>query len=207
MTMLSFHPVKAVTSAEGGIVTTGDPELRDRLLSFRNHGLVRDPEKLRERDQGGWYYEQQELGFNYRLSDVHSALGRSQMGKLDRFIEARNAIAERYREWLAEVEQLELAPAAPSGSLHAYHLFVVRHREGAAARRRLYDGLREREILAQVHHVPVHLHPWYRDRYGYGPGLCPEAESYYAGCLSLPCFPDLSEADQRRVVEAVKELV
>lgn len=207
MTTLSFHPVKAVTSAEGGIVTTRDPRLRERMLSFRNHGLVREPAKLRERDQGGWYYEQQELGFNYRLSDVHSALGRSQMLKLDGFIEARNAIAARYREWLAEVEQLELAPAAPAGSLHAYHLFVVRHREGVAARRRLYDGLREREILAQVHHVPVHLHPWYRDRYGYGPGLCPEAESYYAGCLSLPCFPDLSEVDQRRVVEAVKELV
>lgn len=207
MTMLSFHPVKAVTTAEGGVVTTRDSELRDRLRRFRNHGITRDRNCLRETGEGGWYYEQQELGFNYRLSDVHSALGRSQLNKLTRFIEARNAIASRYREWLADIAELELPPEAPDGSTHAYHLFVIRHREGADARRRLYDGLREREILAQVHHIPVHLHPYYRDRYGYGPGLCPAAEDYYSSCLSLPCFPALTEADQSRVVDAVRELV
>jgi UDP-4-amino-4,6-dideoxy-N-acetyl-beta-L-altrosamine transaminase len=207
MTMLSFHPVKAVTSAEGGIVTTRDAELRDRMLRFRNHGINRDAASFRDREQGGWYYEQDDLGFNYRLSDLHSALGRSQMAKLDGFIEARNAIADRYREWLADIEAIELPPEAPAGSRHAYHLFVIRLRGGADARRRLYDQLREREILAQVHHVPVHLHPYYRDRYGYEPGLCPDAEAYYASCLSLPCFPALTSDDQRTVTDAVRELV
>ena len=193
--------------AEGGIVTTRDPRAARAPAPLPQARDRPRPRLLASRRQGGWYYEQQELGFNYRLTDVHSALGRSQLGKLDRFIERRNAIAARYREWLADIEQLELPPAAPDGSTHAYHLFVVRHREGADARRRLYDGLREREILAQVHYIPVHLHPYYRERYGYGPGLCPEAERYYSGCLSLPCFPALTEADQSRVVDAVRELV
>jgi UDP-4-amino-4,6-dideoxy-N-acetyl-beta-L-altrosamine transaminase len=207
MVVFSFHPVKTVTSAEGGIVTTRDPELRDRMRVFRTHGMVRDPANLRDRDQGGWYHEQQVLGFNYRLSDVHSALGHSQLAKADRFVEARNAIAGRYREAFADVEELELAPEPPADSIHARHLYVVRHRGGAEPRRRLYDGLREQDIFCQVHYLPVHLHPYYRDTYGYGPGDHPEAERYYAGCLSLPCFPTLSEPDQRRVVDAVRELV
>jgi UDP-4-amino-4,6-dideoxy-N-acetyl-beta-L-altrosamine transaminase len=207
MVVFSFHPVKTVTSAEGGVVTTRDADLRDRMLTFRTHGMVRDPDRLRERDQGGWYHEQQELGFNYRLSDVHSALGRSQMSKVDRFVDARNAIAARYREWLGGIEALELPPEPPPGSVHARHLFVIRHRDGSEARRQLYDRLRERDIFCQVHYLPVHLHPYYRDNYGCRPGDFPEAEAYYAGCLSLPCFPDLGEPDQRRVVDAIRELV
>jgi perosamine synthetase len=202
MAVFSFHPVKAVTSAEGGVVTTRDPELRERLAQFRNHGFARG-ERLAE--DGGWLYEQRVLGFNYRLSDVHSALGRSQMAKLDEFVRRRNEVAARYREWLGDVEAIELPPAADEGSLHAYHLFAIRHREGPDARRRLYDRLREGAILAQVHYIPVYHHPWYRDRFGYEPGLCPEAERYYEGCLSLPCFPGLSEEEQRTVVEAVRE--
>jgi UDP-4-amino-4,6-dideoxy-N-acetyl-beta-L-altrosamine transaminase len=207
MAVFSFHPVKTVTSAEGGVVTTRDPELRDRMMGFRTHGMVRERDRLREADHGGWYHEQQELGFNYRLSDVHSALGRSQMSKVDRFITARNAIAARYREWLGDLGALELPPEPPPGATHARHLFVIRHRDGSQARRSLYDGLREREIFCQVHYLPVHLHPYYRDNYGYGPGDFPEAEDYYAGCLSLPCFPDLGEDDQRRVADAIRELV
>jgi perosamine synthetase len=204
MAVFSFHPVKAIAAGEGGMVTTRDERLRDRLRSFRNHGFAVDPATM-TRNDGGWYREQHELGFNYRLSDIHSALGRSQMRKLDAFVAARNAVVDRYREWLADVEEIELGPAAPAGQLHAYHLFVIRVRAGAQARRRLYDFLREREIYAQVHYLPVYLHPWYARTYGYAAGLCPEAEHYYDECLSLPCFPTLSEADQRTVVEAVKE--
>src|SRR4029077_17380108 len=102
-----------------------------------------------------------------------------------------------------DLEQLELAPGAPAGHRHAHHLFVVRHRDGAPARRRLYDGLHMRGILAQVHYAPVYLHPWYRDTYGYREGLCPAAESYYAGCLSLPCFPALADREQEQVARAV----
>jgi dTDP-4-amino-4,6-dideoxygalactose transaminase len=206
MTVFSFHPVKLIAAGEGGMVTTRDPELRLRLEEFRTHGMVRDPARLTRPEEGGWYSEQQELGYNYRLSDIHAALGRSQLRKLERFVTARNRLAARYDAALADVAALELAPAAPAGSRHGYHLYVVRHRDGAPARRRLYDGLRERGIAPQVHYLPVHMHPWYEQTFGYGPGLCPEAERFYAGCLSLPCFPALSDADQDRVVEAVREL-
>jgi UDP-4-amino-4,6-dideoxy-N-acetyl-beta-L-altrosamine transaminase len=206
MAVFSFHPVKAITSGEGGMVTTNDDELRDRLRLFRTHGIAKNAE-LMSRVDGGWYQEQLELGFNYRLSDIHSALGRSQLRRLDEFIECRNEIAARYRQGLSDVEALELCPPAPAGSRHAYHLFVIRHRDGADARRRLYDGLRERGIQTQVHYLPVHLHPWYRERYGYGPGLCPEAERYYAGCLSIPCYATLSEETQNQVIDAIRSLV
>lgn len=207
MAVFSFHPVKTVTSAEGGMVTTRDPELRQRLLDFRTHGMVRDEDRLRRPDEGGWYMEQQMLGFNYRLSDLHSALGTSQLAKLEPFLARRNQIAARYRAALAGVPQLVLAPEPGAGERHGRHLYAVRHRDGAPARRRLYDGLRDRGILAQVHYLPVYLHPWYRDSFGLCPGLCPHAEEYYAGCLSLPCYPLLSDAEQDSVLAAVLELV
>ncbi len=202
MSVFSFHPVKAVTTGEGGAVTVRDPSLRDRLLAFRTHGLTKDPGRLERPTEGGWYMEQHELGFNYRITDLQCALGTSQLGKLERFTEARNAVAERYREALRDVDGLRLPPAAPPGARHAYHLFVVWVRD----RRALYDALRERGILAQVHYLPVYLHPYYRETYDYAPGLCPEAEAYYAGCLSLPCFPSLTEAEQDTVIAAVREL-
>ncbi len=206
MAVFSFHPVKTVTSAEGGIVTTRDPVLRQRLVSFRTHGMVRAPARLIRPDEGGWYMEQQALGFNYRLSDVHSALGISQLAKLEQFLERRNEVAERYREGLGDLERLALAPEPRPGEIHGRHLYVVVHRGGAPPRRQLYDGLRERDILAQVHYLPVYLHPYYRETYGYEPGLCPHAEDYYAGCLSLPCYPTLTAEQQDAVIAAVREL-
>jgi dTDP-4-amino-4,6-dideoxygalactose transaminase len=205
MTVFSFHPVKAIASGEGGMVTTRDERLRDRLRVFRTHGITKDANLLSHVD-GGWYQEQVELGFNYRLSDIHSALGRSQLRRLDEFIDRRNAVAARYREALGDLDRLELCPPAPAGSRHAYHLFVIRHRDGAQARRRLYDELRTRGILTQVHYLPVYLNPWYQARFGYGPGLCPEAERYYEGCLSIPCYATLSEEDQDRVIDALRTL-
>jgi perosamine synthetase len=205
MAVFSFHPVKTITSGEGGMVTTRDSDTAQRLREFRTHGMVKDPSRL-ERREGGWHYEQHDLGYNYRLTDLQSALGLSQLGKLERFVTRRNELATRYRQLLGDLEQLELAPAAPSGERHAHHLFVVHHRDGAPARLRLYEGLQARGIMVQVHYAPVYLHPWYRDTYGYGAGLCPTAESYYAGCLSLPCFPALSDSAQDQVVRAVREL-
>jgi UDP-4-amino-4,6-dideoxy-N-acetyl-beta-L-altrosamine transaminase len=201
MAVFSFHPVKSITTGEGGMVTTRSEELRDRLAVFRTHGITRNGAS-RERE-GGWYQEQHELGFNYRLSDLQAALGVSQMGRLDDFIAARNRIADRYRVELAGLDAIQLPPAAPPGSRHAHHLFVIRHRGGAQARRELYDALHARGILAQVHHIPVYRHPYY----GGEPGLCAEAERYYAGCLSLPVFPDLTDHQQATVVAAVRELV
>jgi len=205
MAVFSTHPVKAIATGEGGVVTTRSEELRDRLMRFRNHGFVR-PELHRRTGQGGWYREQHDLGFNYRLSDLHSALGRSQLTKLDRFIEQRNAVATRYREWLADIPGLLLPPAAAAGCVHAYHLFVIQC-EDPDRRGALYDGLRGEDIFTQVHYLPVYLHPYYMDTFGYGPGLCPEAEAYYARCLSIPCFPALSRADQQHVVEAIRDLM
>lgn len=206
MAVFSLHPVKAIATAEGGMVTTRDAELAERLRLFRSHGLTKDRSRL-TRDDGPWHQEQHELGFNYRLTDVQSALGRSQLRKLERFIARRNEIADRYRAELADVPGLELPPGAPAGSRHAYHLFVVRTRDGAPARRRLYDELRDREIFCQVHYAPVYLHPWYARTYGYEEGLCPRAEEYYAGCLSLPCFPSLGDEQQGSVIAAVREVL
>jgi perosamine synthetase len=208
MAVFSFHPVKTVTSGEGGIVTTRSEALYQRLQDARSHGITKDPARLaRPDDEGGWYMEQMSLGFNYRITDIQCALGISQMRKLDRFIRRRNEIAARYVRLLADAEALTLAPEPGPGEIHGRHLYVVHHRDGALARRRLYDGLRERGIFAQVHYLPVYLHPWYQQTYGYGAGLCPAAENYYAGCLSLPCFPALTDADQDTVVAAVRELV
>jgi dTDP-4-amino-4,6-dideoxygalactose transaminase len=205
MAVFSLHPVKTITSGEGGMVTTRDAGTARRLREFRTHGMVKDPRRLERPGEGGWHYEQHELGFNYRLTDLQAALGRSQLAKLERFVARRNELAARYRELLGDLQQLELAPAAPARHRHAHHLFVVRHREGAPARRRLYDGLHLRGILAQVHYRPVYLHPWYARTYGYAPGLCPAAEEYYAQCLSLPCFPALSAYQQEQVAAAVRE--
>jgi perosamine synthetase len=207
MAVFSFHPVKAITSAEGGMVTTRSDALAQRLRLFRNHGLTKDPSLLERPDEGAWHQEQQDLGFNYRLTDVQSALGLAQLRKLEAFIRRRNEIAAHYCEQLSGIDVLELPPAAPEGSLHAYHLFVVSHRGGAKARRRLYDGLRGCGIQAQVHYRPVYLHPYYRQTFGYDRGLCPNAEWYYGRCLSLPCFPALSDADIHTVVTTLGEVI
>lgn len=203
MAVLSFHPVKTITTAEGGAVTTRSAERAAALRAFRTHGMTGVAEGG-DRD-GGWYRGQESLGFNYRLSDVHAALGVTQLARLDAFVERRNAIAARYHEALGDLAALTL-PAEPApGDRHGRHLFVVHCRDGAATRRRLYDHLHAHEVLAQVHYLPVYRHPYYEHEHGWAAGACPEAEAYYAGCLSLPCYPDLSDADQDRVVALVRE--
>jgi perosamine synthetase len=206
MAIFSFHPAKAIACGEGGMVTARDEALATALREARNHGFTKDPARL-ERHDGPWYVEQQMLGFNYRLSDVHSALGRSQLERLDAFIQRRNDIADRYRAGLGDLDALALPPAAPSGSRHAYHLFVIRHKDGPDARRTLYTELHARGILVQVHYVPVYLHPYYRHRYAYAEGLCPEVEEYYSSCVSIPCFPALTDAEQDEVILAIRDIV
>jgi perosamine synthetase len=202
MTIHSFHPVKTVTTGEGGAITLRSPELLQRLHDFRTHGMTKDPSRLERPDEGGWYMEQQVLGFNYRITDIQCALGLSQLAKLDRFVARRNAIAARYREAFADLERVRCMPEAGAGELHGHHLFVIH----VPSRRELYDALRSRGIFSQVHYLPVYRHPWYRETYGHAQGLCPAAEDYYAGCLSLPCFPALTDAEQDEVISAVREL-
>lgn len=191
MCTFSFHPVKTVTTGEGGAVTTNDDGLADRLRRFRSHGTVPHPE------HGGWYYEVETLGYNYRITDLQCALGASQLSRLDAFLERRSGLADRYRELLADLP-VTLPPAAPEGSRHAYHLFPVR----LDARRRVYDDMRAAGVGVQVHYVPIYRHPLYADL-GLSPADFPETERAYEGLLSLPLYPDMSEADQDEVVAAL----
>jgi len=197
----SFHPVKPVTTAEGGAVLTDDDEAAARARSFRNHGI----EPASDESAEPWRYAMQNLGFNYRLPDLQCALGRSQLGKLDRFLARRRAIAERYREELADLDEL-LLPEERTGVASGWHLYVVRVTAGAEARRTLYLRLRERGLGVQVHYLPVYLHPYYR-RLGFSPGLCPVAERRASCSLSLPLYPALTDADVDSVVDRVRRAV
>lgn len=191
LSIFSFHPTKHITTAEGGMITSQSKELYEKLLLLRNHGISKDPENLEEH-HGGWYYELQDLGLNYRLSDLQARLGISQLKKVDRWMERRREIAKRYREAFenSSITCLEGVEG------HAYHLFVIRHPE----RKRLYDYLREHQIYCQVHYVPLHIHPFYRKK-GWQKGDLPHTEAYYESCLSLPMYPTLSEEEQSYVIE------
>ena len=187
---LSFHPVKPITTGEGGAVTTNDAALAARLRSFRSHGTAPAPER------GPWAYDVGAAGFNYRLTDLQAALGTSQLLRLERFITRRNELADRYRRLLADLP-VQLPPAAAEGRRHGYHLFAVR----LSDRRRVYDELRSRGIGVQVHYVPLHHHTAFRHLAG--PGDLPETDAAYAGLLSLPMYPAMTDLDQDRVVEAL----
>jgi len=200
MTCFSFHPVKTVTTAEGGAVTTNAPELAERLRRFRSHGMVAKPAA---RGEGGWYYEVEDVGFNYRLTDVQAALGTSQLGKLARFIERRNQLASRYRAQLGDLHadgMLELAPEAPAGTVHGRHLYPIR----VGSRRAVYDALRDADVRAQVHYVPIHLHPTFAAA-GFGRGDFPEAERAYSRLLSLPLYASLSDDEQDHVIGVLRD--
>ena len=188
MTCFSFHPVKPVTTGEGGLVTTNDDELAARLRRFRSHGIVKTAE------QGGWHYDVVEVGMNYRLTDIQAALGLSQLAKLDRFIARRQEIAARYDARLGEVG-IELPPHAPAGAGHGYHLYPVR----VPQRRAVYDSLHAKGIHVQVHYVPIHHHPIYRDT----PCDLPETDRAYEGLLSLPMFPTLTDQMQDTVIDSL----
>lgn len=195
MCCFSFHPVKPITTGEGGIVTTNNEDLAAALRRFRTHDIVPRP------DRGGWCYEIAELGFNYRMTDLHAALGLSQLKKVDRFIDRRNELADRYRTLLADLP-VGLPPAAPDGVLHGYHLFPVL----VPDRHRIFAGLRSAGIGAQVHYVPVHHHPISAD-IGLKPGDLPQCDSLYEQLLSLPIYPSLTDAHQDTVVEELSGLL
>lgn len=206
LTTFSFHPVKTMTTGEGGLVTTEDDELARRLRLFRTHGITR--EGIRPSPtEGSWYYEMQELGFNYRITDFQCALGLSQLGRVDGWVEERNRIAEAYRQLLVGEERIALPPRAPTGSLHGYHLFVVRVLGGPEARLTAFEGLRAAGIGVQVHYIPIYRLPYYRDTLGYPQDACPAAEDYYAGAISLPIFPGMTSADIERVVTELQEVL
>lgn len=203
MTTFSFHPVKAMTTGEGGAVATEDDDLARRLRLFRTHGITKEAMSPGPTD-GGWYYEMQSLGYNYRITDIQCALGLSQLRRLDDWVVARNRIADAYRELLGEEKRIELPPSDSSGGLHAYHLFVIRIRAGAKARLSTFEALRAAGIGVQVHYIPVYRLPYYRDVLGYRQDGYPVTEKVYSGAVSLPMFPAMSMSDVRRVVNELK---
>lgn len=200
MTCLSFHPVKVITTGEGGAVLTDDPDRADAVGTFRTHGMDHEEIDLPGSEvPGGWAYDIHDLGYNYRLSDIHCALGISQLEKLDGFLERRRGIARAYRERLADVEGVRLPPDADWVG-HAYHLFAVR--VPADRRRGIFEALREDGIGAQVHYIPVNMLSAYRER-GHDPEETPRALQAYRELISLPCFPAMDEQDVDRVVSSL----
>ncbi|WP_040262303.1 UDP-4-amino-4,6-dideoxy-N-acetyl-beta-L-altrosamine transaminase [Pseudomonas massiliensis] len=197
MTVFSFHPVKIITTGEGGLVVTRHAGLAERLRRLRSHGMTRDPALMTEPSHGPWYYQQLELGFNYRATDLQAALGVSQLARLDGFLERRRALATAYDQALARLP-LRL-PARQPGAESAWHLYVVRVPQ---RRDEVFAALRAAGIGVNVHYIPVHLQPYYR-QLGFGPGDFPEAEAYYREALSLPLYPGLTATEQRYIVDTL----
>lgn len=200
ITIFSFHPVKIITSGEGGMAVTNNESLARHMARLRSHGIVREFAELAEESHGPWYYEQAELGFNYRLTDLQAALGHSQLQRLDTFIAARRRLADRYDRLLADLPVITPRRAPKRES--AWHLYPVR--VATEKRRAVFEYLRSQQIGVQVHYIPVHLQPDYR-RLGFATGDFPEAEAYYRQAFSLPLYADLSDADQDYVVAALQQ--
>lgn len=200
--IFSFHPVKIVTTGEGGMALTNDAELARLMQLDRSHGITRDAEVMEKSDLGPWYYEQHRLGFNYRMTDINAALGLSQLDRLEQFIARRREIARRYDEAFANLPVT--TPWQLPEAHSAWHLYVIR--VDAAHHRAIFDELRASGILVNLHYMPVYLQPYYRNL-GFAPGLCPHAEAYYAEAISLPMFPALTDEQQDQVIAAVTKAV
>lgn len=202
MTTFSFHPVKHITTGEGGMITTNNKELYERLVLFRSHGITRN-EQMMTKNEGGWYYEQLDLGYNYRITDIQCALGISQMKKLDRFVARRREIAARYDKAFAEIENI-ITPKQEEGCNNSWHLYVIQvvNKE----RKEVFDRLRANNIGVNVHYIPVYKHPYYQEN-GYREVCCKNGEQYYERAISLPMYPLLSDEEQDYVIEMVKKMV
>jgi UDP-4-amino-4,6-dideoxy-N-acetyl-beta-L-altrosamine transaminase len=203
VTVFSFHPVKLITSGEGGMAVTQDKDLAVRMRRLRTHGITRDPAEMVHASDGPWYCEQLELGFNYRMTDIHAALGRSQLARLPAYLIKRHEIAARYDRLLADlpVSTPRQAPDSYSG----LHLYVVRLRLDAieSTHRQVFERLRAAGIGVNLHYIPVYRHPHYA-KLGFAPGYCPEAEQYYREAISLPMYPTLGDSEQAYVVESLR---
>lgn len=207
ITVFSFHPVKHITTGEGGMVVTDKPDLAERMRRFRNHGIDADHQQRAE--QGTWHYEMEDLGYNYRITDFQCALGISQLGKLDRWIDRRQYIAKCYIDAFVSMPFKGFFNSYSSDVLHAYHLFVVQLELNRliAGREMIFKALREEGIGVNVHYLPVHLHPFYRKKFGFGPGQCPVSERAYERLLSLPIFHGMTDQEVEYAIETILRVI
>jgi UDP-4-amino-4,6-dideoxy-N-acetyl-beta-L-altrosamine transaminase len=206
MVEFSFHPVKPITTAEGGIVTTNNEDLYKKMMLFRTHGITRDSEAL-EDNHGPWYYEQQVLGYNYRLTDVQSALGTSQMRKVEEFIKRRREIVKQYNEAFKDLNEI-ITPFEAEYSNSGWHIYVIKIKPELleVTRKEIFEALQAENIGVNVHYLPVYLHPYYKGL-GYEKGLCPNAEDLYDNMITLPLFPSMTNEDVNDVVTAVNKVI
>jgi UDP-4-amino-4,6-dideoxy-N-acetyl-beta-L-altrosamine transaminase len=206
MAVFSFHPVKHITTGEGGAITTNDQTLYNRLIALRSHGITRDPSVLQRRE-GPWYYEMQALGYNYRITDFQSALGRSQLTRLEHAVARRREIAARYDAAFCGHPLFDPL-AEPAGAISSYHLYVLRLSGAAAPRRReIFVALRAEGLGVNVHYIPVPWQPYYQQRFGYKLGQFPRAEDYYRCALTIPLHTALSDRDVDFVIQTVRRVV
>lgn len=203
ITIFSFHPVKILTTGEGGMALTNDQALHQRMAMMRTHGITRSASNLLRKDEGPWYYEQMALGFNYRLTDIQAALGCNQLKRVDEFVRRRQELVVRYNERLAHFPVI--TPFQDRHSLPAWHLYVIELRD-RRRRREVVEKLRASGILVNVHYIPIHLQPYYQ-QFGFRPGDYPAAETYYEGAISLPLYFSLSDSDQDRVISSLAQAV
>ena len=205
MTVFSFHPVKHITTGEGGMITTNDKELYEKLKLFRTHGITKEPDRYIRKTDESWYHEQQFLGYNYRMTDIQAALGISQLKKSDEFLKRRREIARIYNQKLAEIEWIKL-PYQETDRESSWHLYIIQVDEEklGKSRKDVFNHLRSKGIGVQVHYIPVYWHPYYQEL-GYEIGLCPEAESVYKKIISLPIFPGMTKEEIRRILNYLED--
>lgn len=206
MTEFSFHPVKPITTGEGGIIVTNSKEFYEKLLLFRTHGITRD-EKYLNNNEGPWYYEQIDLGYNYRITDIQCALGVSQIKKIDTFIARRRQIVRHYNEVFLNMDEIQI-PYEAEYSNSGWHIYVIKLNleKLTCSRKEIFEALKAENIGVNIHYIPVYYHPYYQ-KLGYGKGICPETEKLYKGIITLPLFPKMIDKDVEDVVKAVKKVV
>jgi len=207
ITTFSFHPVKHITTGEGGMITTNDEKLYNKLKLFRTHGITRDKEMLHNKEEGPWFYEQLELGYNYRMTDIQAALGISQLNKINGFLKRRREIAKKYDEYLKNIDGIIL-PYQESFSKSAWHLYVIQLEleKFKVGRKEIFEALQAENIGVNVHYIPVYYHPYYK-RLGYEKGLCPNAEKLYERIITLPLYPKMKDKDIEDVVNALDKVL
>ncbi len=206
MSIFSFHPVKHITTGEGGMITTNSKELYEKLKQFRNHGITKEDSKL-NKNEGPWFYEQQYLGYNYRLNDMQCALGISQLNKIDRFLKRRREIAERYTEFFKDLRGV-VPPYQKENSNSAWHLYVLQLEleELKVDRKKIFNEFLDKELGVQVHYIPVYYHPYYQNL-GYERGLCPNAEWLYERIISIPMYPKMKDEDLNKVLNRIESVI